>query len=85
MKSYSYIPQNVCSKQISFNLEDGKLRNVDFMGGCPGNLLAISKLLEGADAKETAKLLKGTKCGLKGTSCSDQLAIAIEEALKEQK
>lgn len=81
MKSYSYTPQNVCSKQISFDLDDGKLKNIVFIGGCPGNLLAISKLLEGADAKETVKILKGNKCGLKTTSCTDQLAIAVEQAL----
>ena len=83
MKSYSYTPQNVCSKEISFDIENGKLQNVVFIGGCPGNLAAIGKLVEGKDAKEIAGILKGNKCGLKPTSCTDQLAIAIEKALSE--
>ena len=83
MKSYSYSPQNVCSKKITFDLEDGKLKNIDFTGGCPGNLSAISKLLEGKDAKEMVAMLKGHKCGAKPTSCADQLAIAVEQALSE--
>ena len=82
MASYSYSPQNVCAKHLSFDLEDGKLHNIVFMGGCPGNLLAISKLLEGADAKEAVSRLKGNICGNKSTSCADQLAIAVENALK---
>ena len=81
MASYTYTPQGVCSRQITFNIEDGKLHNVNFAGGCPGNLQAIGKLLEGADALGTAHLLKGNLCGNKGTSCADQLATAIEAAL----
>ena len=83
MKNFSYNPQRVCSKKIAFDLDDqNKLHNVKFTGGCPGNLLAISKLIEGQDAKEIVKILKGNDCGGRGTSCGDQLAIAIEEALK---
>ena len=83
MKNFSYNPQRVCSKKIAFDLDDqNKLHNVKFTGGCPGNLLAISKLIEGQDAKEIAELLKGNDCGGRGTSCGDQLALAIEEALK---
>ncbi|MBO6177569.1 MAG: TIGR03905 family TSCPD domain-containing protein [Selenomonadaceae bacterium] len=82
MASYTYTPQNVCAKQLSFDLEDGKLYNVFFMGGCPGNLTAIGKLLEGTDAKNAVALLKGNRCGSKPTSCADQLAIAVENALK---
>ena len=81
MKSYSYTPQGVCSRQITFDMEDGKLHNVKFEGGCPGNLLAIGKLLEGQDAAKAADLLKGNACGTKGTSCTDQLSVAIREAL----
>ena len=83
MKNFSYTPNRVCSKKITFDLDDqNKLHNVKFTGGCPGNLLAISKLIEGKDAKEIVKILKGNDCGGRGTSCGDQLAIAIEEALK---
>ena len=82
MKSYSYNPQRVCSKQITFDLdEQNKLHNVKFLGGCPGNLLAIGKLVEGQDAEKIAGILKGNDCGGRGTSCGDQLSIAIETAL----
>ena len=81
MASYAYTPQGVCSRQIAFDIEDGKLHNVSFVGGCSGNLKAIGKLLEGADARDTAHLLKGDLCGVRGTSCADQLALAIEAAL----
>ena len=83
MKNYAYTPQRVCSKQITFDLdEQNKLHNVKFLGGCPGNLLAIGKLVEGKDAKEIADILKGNDCRGRGTSCGDQLAIAIESALQ---
>ena len=84
MKSFAYTPQRVCSKQITFDLDDqNKLHNVKFAGGCPGNLLAIGKLVEGQDAQKIADILKGNDCGGRGTSCGDQLSIAIEGALKE--
>lgn len=86
MKSYSYQPQGVCSKEINFNIdEEGKLHDVRFTGGCPGNLAAISKLVEGADASSIADLLKGNACGNRGTSCGDQLSLALTAALNETK
>lgn len=84
MADYSYTPRGVCSRMITFGIEDGKLHNVSFVGGCPGNLAAIGKLLEGADAKETAEILRGNDCGGKGISCADQLAKAIDEALGQE-
>lgn len=81
METINYTPKGVCAKQISFAIEDGKLHNVRFVGGCNGNLKAIGKLLEGADAAETVKILKGNDCNGRGTSCADQLAIAVEAAL----
>lgn len=79
MKDYSYQTERTCSKQINFSIDDeGKLHNVQFLGGCPGNLPAISKLVEGKDAKEIADILRGNPCGGRGTSCADQLAIAID-------
>ena len=85
MKTYSFTPQGVCAKQITFAIDDdGKLHDVRFIGGCPGNLSAIGKLLEGADPKNVAVLLKGNDCGGRGTSCADQLAIALNDALNEQ-
>ncbi len=83
MKNYSYTPQGVCSRNITFALDEaGKLHDVKFTGGCPGNLLAIGKLVEGADATTVAALLRGNDCAGRGTSCGDQLAIAIESVLQ---
>lgn len=72
----TYNTSNVCARQISFEIIDGKLHNVKFMSGCPGNLRAIGKLVEGKDAKEVAELLAGNQCR-NGTSCADQLSKAI--------
>lgn len=82
MQHFSYTPTGVCSQNISFDIKDGKIFNLKFIGGCMGNLCAISKLVEGKDAKEIASILKGNDCRGKGTSCADQLAQAILEALK---
>ena len=85
MESYTFAPQRVCSKRIDFALDEaGRLHDVQFMGGCPGNLPAIGKLVEGKDAKEIADILRGNPCGGRGTSCADQLAIAIDEALAKR-
>ena len=84
MQTYTYRPRGpVCSRQISFGIEDGKLRDVRFVGGCDGNLKAIGKLVEGKDAKDIAALLRGNDCGGRGTSCADQLARAVDQALAE--
>lgn len=85
MQNYSYLTQGICAKQISFSLENGKIHNVSFVSGCPGNLQAIGKLLEGQDATTAIGLLKGNTCGTKPTSCADQLAIALEDALKRER
>lgn len=83
MKTYSYTPKGVCSKLITFGIDDeGKLRNVKFVSGCPGNLLAIGKLVEGKEPKEIIGILKGNDCAGRGTSCADQLALALESALQ---
>ena len=78
-----YTTAGVCAKKIEFEIEDGKLHNVKFHGGCPGNLAAIPKLIEGADASLIANILRGNDCGGRGTSCADQLAKAIDETLKK--
>lgn len=80
--NYSYRTQGTCAQAISFAIEDGKLHNVEFFGGCDGNLKAIGKLVEGKDAAEVRDLLAGNKCGFKPTSCGDQLSIAIDQVLK---
>lgn len=85
MKAFAFETQGVCSQEVSFALdEQNRVHNVRFLGGCPGNLLAIGKLVEGADAAQVAALLKGNDCGGKGTSCADQLARALTVALAEK-
>ena len=79
MEHVSFTPKGVCSMQIDFDIENGKLHNVEFFGGCNGNLKAIGKLVEGKDAKEIANLLRGNDCHMKGTSCADQFAKAIDK------
>lgn len=84
MGSYTFTPSRVCSRQISFSIENGTLHNISFVGGCDGNLKAISKLLEGESAQKAIDILKGNDCGGRGTSCADQLAIAVEQALTRE-
>lgn len=74
---YSYAPSGVCARKINFEIVDGKLHNVKFIGGCPGNLAAIGKLVEGQDARSVAAILAGNDCNGRGTSCADQLSKAI--------
>ena len=85
MAVYSYKTSGVCSSEIQFEIKDGKVYQVRFIGGCPGNLQAISKLVEGAEASQVAALLAGNDCGGKGTSCADQLALALQAALNSAK
>ena len=80
---YRYKTKNVCSSEINFDLEEGKLHNVVFTGGCNGNLKAIGKLVEGMDADQVIALLRGNTCGGNFTSCADQLTRAIEAAKAE--
>ena len=82
MKEFTFQTSGVCSQEVSFALdEQNRIHNVRFLGGCPGNLIAIGKLVEGADAAQIAALLKGNDCGGRGTSCADQLSRAIAQAL----
>ena len=81
--SYTFKTRGVCASTINFELKNGIVSNVSFMGGCNGNLKAISKLVEGMEATKLIEILRGNKCGFKQTSCADQLAIAIEKALNE--
>ncbi len=78
---YQYKTKGTCSQNILFDVEDGKLTNVTFIGGCNGNLKGISSLVEGMDVTEVIARLEGTTCGMKATSCPDQLAKALKEAL----
>ena len=74
---YKYKTSGVCSREINFTLEDGKIKNVSFIGGCNGNLKGISSLVEGMDADEAIEKLQGIRCGMKKTSCPDQFAQAL--------
>lgn len=76
-----YKTKNTCSKEIKFDIEDNIIKNVVFEDGCDGNLKAISALVEGLDAKMVIEKIKGIRCGRKKTSCADQLATAIQEAI----
>lgn len=81
MRHITYTPNGVCSKQINFDIDDaGNIHNLQFTGGCSGNLRAISKLLEGQNAVNAANILQGNMCGARSTSCADQLAQAIIQA-----
>ena len=77
----TYNTEGVCAKQIDFDLKNGIVSNVRFNGGCPGNLQAISVLIEGMPAEEVIKKVQGITCGTKTTSCTDQLANALREKL----
>ena len=81
---YSYRPRGVCPSRIDFRLEGNVVRGIRFTGGCSGNLKAISKLLEGKTVDEIESVLRGNTCGMKSTSCADQLAIAVRQAYDAQ-
>ena len=78
-----YKTQGTCSREIEFDIEDNKVYNVKFVGGCNGNLQGIAALVEGQDINTVIDKIKGIKCGFKTSSCPDQLAKALEEASKE--
>ena len=78
--TYEYNPKGVCSMKIVFDIEDNKVKNIKFWGGCNGNLQGVSKLAEGRDVNEVIGLIEGIKCGFKNTSCPDQLAQALKKA-----
>ncbi len=75
--------KGTCSQRIYFRIEDGKVYDVEFLGGCNGNLQGIGKLVEGMDVDEVISRLEGIRCGMKPTSCPDQLANALKKAKEE--
>jgi len=76
---YEYKTKGTCSSKIIFDVENNKLKNVQYIGGCNGNLQGISRLVEGMDVEEAKKKLSGIRCGFKETSCPDQLSRALSE------
>ena len=75
----NYKPKGVCAAAIQFDIEDNKVRNLFFAGGCDGSHKGISQLVEGMEVEEVAKRLKGVTCGRRNSSCPDQLVAALEE------
>ena len=75
---YTFKTMGTCAQMISFDVEDNKLSNVQFYGGCNGNLKGIGSLVEGMDINQVIAKLEGIKCGMKQTSCPDQLAAALK-------
>ena len=74
---YEFKTSGTCSQRILFDIEDGKVRNVKFIGGCNGNLKGIAALVEGMDVDTVIERVQGATCGMKKTSCPDQLAQAL--------
>lgn len=80
----TYNNKGVCSRSVTFDIaEDGTVTNISFLGGCNGNLKGVAALAEGHKAEEIIRRCKGITCGMKSTSCPDQLASALEQALQE--
>lgn len=77
---FEYKTKGTCSQRILFEIEEGKVKNVQFLGGCNGNLKGIGALVEGMDIDDVIARIEGTTCGMKSTSCPDQLAQALKAA-----
>ena len=82
-KQIEYKTKGTCSRAIRITLEDGVVKEVAFAGGCAGNTAGVAALVKGMTAEEAIRRLKGIRCGFKPTSCPDQLAIALKEALEQ--
>ncbi len=78
---YKVATSGVCAREIIFNVEEGIVGHVEFVGGCPGNAIGLSNMIKGMPATEVIKRLKDVKCGSKNTSCPSQLALALEKCL----
>lgn len=85
MSAYTYKTKGTCSREITVELEGNIIKSVNFMGGCPGNLAAISKIVVGMDKDKVINIWRGNACGTRGTSCADQLTYALEEAYEANK
>ena len=80
---YTYKTSGTCSQQIIFDIEDGKVHNLHFLGGCNGNLQGIGKLVEGMNVEDVIARVEGISCGGRPTSCPDQLAKALKAAMAQ--
>ena len=81
---YEYKTKGTCSQKIFFDVEDGKVHNVQFVGGCNGNLKGIGALVEGQKVEDVISRLEGIHCGMKPTSCPDQFARGLEAAMAQK-
>ena len=81
MKKIRFSPRGVCARAIEIEMEDGIIHSVSFSGGCSGNTQGVAALVRGMRAEEAIERLSGIRCGFRPTSCPDQLAIALREAL----
>ncbi len=81
---YSFNTKGVCATKLEFDVEDGVVKNVSFLGGCDGNHKGLAALAEGMTPDDAAKRLKGISCGMRKSSCPDQLAEALEEFINKQ-
>lgn len=82
---FEYIPEGVCSGKMVFEIENNIIKKLQIIGGCPGNTVGVSKLVVGRTVDEVIEMLKGIPCGMRGTSCPDQVARALEEYKKNQR
>ena len=82
---YTYKTKTVCAQRIHFEINGNVITNIRFEGGCNGNLKAISKLVDGWTVEQIEEMLKGNTCGMRPTSCADQLALAVRTAYEETK
>ena len=80
---YRYEPEGVCSYEMIFEIEGDIVKSLKIVGGCPGNTVAVAKLIENKKIDDIIKMLKGIDCGSRGTSCPDQIARALEEYKKK--
>lgn len=80
---YTRMNKGVCSRSTKVVIEDGIVKDIKVIGGCSGNIEGISRLVIGMKAEDVAKRMKGVRCGFKTTSCPDQIALTIEEALRQ--
>ena len=80
----TYNTKGICAARVEFDIEDGVVKNIRFLGGCDGNHKGLAALAEGMTPEEAARRMKGITCGARKTSCPDQLALALEEFLKNQ-
>ncbi len=82
---HTYTTRGTCSRQITFELDGNRVKNIHFVGGCDGNLKAVSKLADGMTVEQIESMLRGNTCGPRPTSCADQLAIAVQQAYDKEK